>query len=333
MCLMRWLFLLLVAYAGTGVLIPSATFAESTNTVKIESISHAVGPEDKESVTFKLDSNAEPKVFPIKGENPRLVIDFPGSIYLGKNVIPLADGKLATTIRIGLHQTPGPKTRIVVDLAKDVEIQYTRDYSEADHTLVVVLSPDSVVQPQKVATLEPESQPKPSSPIILPKEEITAAVVKPVEEKPMPAASSSKEIPGKPELEKKAEKPKTVKAITPQLLEISFDDSSNRGEMVLFHLNDFYPPTVSALEKGRPRVQCDFMEMGLGDAVQENIFANGKYVERIRTTKHKTPDKVQVILDLAPDRDYDLQQVFFKNDNLFVLIVNELSPEMTGKSN
>jgi hypothetical protein len=39
-------------------------------------------------------------------------------------------------------------------------------------------------------------------------------------------------------------------------------------------------------------------------------------------------DKIRVVLDLAQDRDYDLQQVFFKNDNLFVLIVNELPPEV-----
>ena len=116
-----------------------------------------------------------------------------------------------------------------------------------------------------------------------------------------------------------------------QITDISFDDTANRGEMVLFRLNDFYPPVVSALEKENPRVICDFMDMALAPGVLVSIKAGGKYVQSIETTTESTPDKVRVILELAPDRDYDLQQVFFKNDNLFVLIVNELSPETTTK--
>jgi hypothetical protein len=117
----------------------------------------------------------------------------------------------------------------------------------------------------------------------------------------------------------------------PQLLEVSFDDSSNRGEMVLFHLNDFFPPTVSAIEKNNPRVLCDFPNMRLSGDVQKQIDAGGKYVESIRTAYHADKDMVRVVLDLSPDRDYDLQQVFFKNDNLFVLIVNELPTEKSAK--
>ncbi len=98
--------------------------------------------------------------------------------------------------------------------------------------------------------------------------------------------------------------------------------------MVIFRLNDFYPPTVSAMEDETPRVLCDFMDIQLGADVKKVISAQGKYVERIRAARHENPDKVRVVLDLAPNRDYDLQQVFFKNDNLFVLIVNELPVEV-----
>lgn len=321
---MRLLFLLLAAFAGTGLPIPSATCAESTNTVKIESISHAIeteGAEAKESLTFQLSGPAVPKVFTMKGDNPRLVIDFPGSVYSGKNVIPLPGGKLATTIRTGLHQTPEQKTRVAVDLAKEIAVRYTREYSEADNTLRVELTPDSTGQPQKIAG--PVSQPR--SLKGQPSVEIPTA--KPPAEKPFapvpPTIATNEKKPA-------AEKPPAA-AATPQLLDISFDDSSNKGEMVLFHLNDFYPPTVSAVEKDNPRVLCDFMAMGLGKGIQENILANGKFVKSIHTATHKNPDKVQVILNLTPDRDYDLQQVFFKNDNLFVLIVNELLPESAGK--
>ena len=34
-----------------------------------------------------------------------------------------------------------------------------------------------------------------------------------------------------------------------------------------------------------------------------------------------------MVLDLTAGRDYDLRQVFFKEDNLFVLIINALDEE------
>lgn len=97
--------------------------------------------------------------------------------------------------------------------------------------------------------------------------------------------------------------------------------------MVLFRLNDFYPPVVSAMEKETPRVICEFMDMDISADIQASISTHGKYVQQIKTTKENQPDKVRIVLELSPDIDYDLQQVFFKNDNLFVLIINELIPE------
>lgn len=102
--------------------------------------------------------------------------------------------------------------------------------------------------------------------------------------------------------------------------------------MVLFHLNDFFPPTVTAIETDNPGVVCEFTAMHVAPEVEKTIFANGKFVERIRTEKQVDTDTVKVFLDLAPNYDYDLQQVFFKTDNLFVLIVNELGGGKKGNT-
>lgn len=317
---MRWLFLLLVAAVGVDLPIGATTFAESTNPVEIASITHAVEAETQESITFQLGGPAVPAMFSIKGDNPRLVIDLPGTLYKGKNVIPLTDGKLAKAIRIGLHRTPEQKTRVVVDLAKDIAVQYTQEYSEGDNRLRVELASDATVQPPK--DIPPVGQPQSSK--VQPS--VEAVTAEPPAVRPVPPFVSDKAIKTEP-----APESAPVGVAPAQLLDISFDDSSDKGEMVLFHLNDFHPPSVSAVEKDTPRVLCDFMAMGLGKGIQETILANGKYVESIHTKKLKNPDKVQVVLELTPDRDYDLQQVFFKNDNLFVLIINELQPEPARK--
>ncbi len=303
-------------------------------------------------------------MFNMDGDNPRLVIDFPQSIYYGKNSISLTDSVLASSIRIGLHQTPVLRTRVVIDLVKDRPVTYSSDYAQEDNILTIALASDST-EPQPEAThgLQVESkvpapqveqtkvqktaeQPKavvtgppakqqPLQPVVKGSTESTeqkplGKVNLPVaEEKAVvtapPVKKEPQEEPSEPVAQKKDDSGK------PKLLDVSFDDSSSKGEMVLFRLNDFYPPTVSAIEKDTPRVLCDFLAMDLGPEVQPTILANGKYIERIRTAIHHDPESVRVVLDLSPDRDYDLQQVFFRNDNLFVLIVNELAPDQKAQ--
>jgi len=320
---MKWLIVFIVAFAAIFSSFPPEISAQTADKVEIQAISHAALPEAKESITFKLSGPAVPKTFTMDEGNPRLVIDFPGSSYRGKSVIPLPEGKLATAIRTGLHQKPEQKVRVVVDLAKDTAVQHTLgEYVEADRTLIVTLAAGPAKQQQKLREEPKETAAAERKPVAKPLPSPEELAAKPLDEKPIPPVLHRKEVKEEPPVQEKA-----VTAEPPQLLDITFDDSSNKGEMVLFHLNDFYPPTVSAVEKDKPRVFCDFMEMALGKKVQENIAAKGKYVQRIRTTKHKKPNKVQVVLELSPDRDYDLQQVFFKNDNLFVLIINELVPE------
>lgn len=327
---MKWLASLLVALAGMIVVSSPATFAVSPAAVAIESISHNVDSDTKEKLTFKLSAQAGPKIFTMKGDNPRLVIDFPNSSYAGKGVIPLVDGKLATAIRTGIHQAPDQKTRVVIDLAKEIPVRYTSKYSEADNILIVELFLETQESPQKetVPVVKQEvAIPQPKPPEVV--------VAKPVDEK----LAVPPVFPAREPVKKATTVPVTpaiaaAKTEKPQLLNISFDDSSNKGEMVLFHLTTFQPPAVSAVEKDNPRVFCDFIGMELGKGVEENIAAKGKYVERISTSKHSKPDKIRVVLTLTPNRDYDLQQVFFKNDNLFVLIVNELPLEKSAnKSN
>jgi len=293
---------------------PSLLLAEPASLVEITSISHKKTSDEQETIRFALAASVPVKMFDLKGERPRLVIDFPEAIYKRKNVIELDDGELANTIRIGLHKEPKSKTRIVVDLSKSYAVDYKHTFIESENVLEVVLTRGAKLEPatSSIASKVKESTHKELATI-------------PVDEKPIPPATI---------VAKKSEKVKVVEDIPagfPQLLEVSFDDSSNRGEMVLFHLNDFFPPTVSAIEKNNPRVLCDFQNMRLSGDVQKAIVAGGKYVENIRTAYHADKDKVRVVLDLSPDRDYDLQQVFFKNDNLFVLIINELPAEKVAQ--
>jgi len=311
---MKWCAFLVVVCITMTVFSSSAGCVESEKPVVITSIFHskksAVG--ESEAITFTLQRSVVPKIFILRGEKPRLVVDFPLSIYQGNNTIALSDGNLASAIRIGLHKTPTLKTRVVIDLSKEIPVTYADQYSEEGKTLVVKLIPGStgpeVKNTPAVQIQSPLQKNLPS------REELSA---KPLDERPVPGVFAVKN--------------EAVKPVVPMILGISVDNSSGKKEMVFFRLNGFYPPTVSAIEKDTPRLVCDFMAVNLQADIEKTILTHGKYIERIRTAKHQDPDKVRVTLDLAPDRDYDLQQVFFRKDNLFVLIVNELPPKQTTK--
>lgn len=325
---MKLVSLLAVAVIGFFFFSPSLLLAEQKSLIEIQSINHSVVSDSEEKITFTLDAEVPVRMFALKGEKPRLVIDFPDSIYKGQNVIVLDKGDLAQGVRIGLHNEPKRKARVVIDFSKTVAVDYKHSFLESENLLEIVLTRGELLEsstPMEKTTAETApavAVEKTSSTEKMPgsKDKVEEERVA-VDEKPIPPAFTA---PIEPVVITDSD---DIPPGLPQLLEVSFDDSSNRGEMVLFHLNDFFPPTVSAIEKNNPRVLCDFKNMRLSRDVQTKIDAKGKYVEGIRTAYHADKEKVRVVLDLSPDRDYDLQQVFFKNDNLFVLIVNELPAE------
>lgn len=278
-CLLSFIVLLLFSFP--------AGCAEQLKSIEIQSISYHIASDKREIITFKLSSHANPHIFRLQGDKPRIVVDFPQVLYSGKNRIPADSGMLASGIRLGTHVAPVMKTRAVIDLSSAYEIIHEQSFSDPTNTLTIALSSPDIEKTISSSVSVPEKLPA----------DIVVETIEP--------------------------------ASGPRLLGVSFDDSSNRGEMVIFRLNGFYPPTVSAIEKDTPQVLCDFMDMELGYGVDELIVANGVFVERIHVARHENPDKVRAVLDLPPDRDYDLQQVFFKNDNLFVLIVNELPEKET----
>ncbi|MCK5516758.1 MAG: AMIN domain-containing protein [Desulfobulbaceae bacterium] len=291
----------------------SISYAEEVQLTVIESISYNLEPDEKESVNFKLSGSiAGLNIFRLNGANPRLVLDFPQVSYSGKKIILADNRRLAHGIRIGAHTAPVMKTRVVIDLLNEYEVKYEKVFSDDNTVLKITLSPIFIEKLEKEMDV----------PQIAVAQGIGIAKTK-TEESVPPASTEIDTLIAK-DLEPESSDSGA------KLLEISFDNSSNKGEMVIFRLNDFYPPAVSAIEEEEtPRVLCDFMDMQLAGEVNREIAAKGKYVQHIRTARHGNPDNIRVILDLSPDKDYDLQQVFFKNDNLFVLIVNEL-PEVVS---
>lgn len=116
--------------------------------------------------------------------------------------------------------------------------------------------------------------------------------------------------------------PYTSIASDPLLREIRFEKVSDTEEKVFFMLNGFYPPKVFGLKGDDPRVVCDFLNTRLGSAANRLIDTQGALIQSIRVGVHTSFNfKIRVVMDLVPNRDYDIQQEFFQEESVFLITV------------
>lgn len=271
-----------------------------------------------ESVIFHLNGPWLPKVFALKGDNPRVVFDFMET-NLAKGVPSSIDSKgiMIRKIRMGRHSN---KTRVVIDLTAGGEFNFDQQFDENKNILTIQLFPANFPEKQQEEVVAREvivAEPVAEVLVTEPTQEIVEAV-EAVE------AVETVEVVEAVELVK--DTPVSVEddgpVPDPLLFDVVFENTSDKGEMVLFKLNGFYPPTISGEEEGTPLVICDFAGTRLGEKVVINQDIHGEYVERVRVQQLEDSDLIRVTLELVPNKNYDLQQVFFKEDSLFVIIVN-----------
>ena len=66
---------------------------------------------------------------------------------------------------------------------------------------------------------------------------------------------------------------------------------------------------------------CDFFSASLGSGISDQIKVKGRLVQQIRTGVYGGPKpKVRVVVDLAPQVDYNVQPIFFRDRRLYMLI-------------
>ncbi len=294
----------------------------------IKKVSFEQGDGNIESVIFHLDGPWLPKVFALKGENPRVVFDFMNT-KLSRTVPSTIDarGSMVRKVRLGRHSN---KTRVVIDLVAGGAFNFDQQFDKKNNILTIQLF--SVDYPENDAVnpaveLAADSIPE-AVPAMVAEETATVAVAEPVSlastEEPVTeveaAAGESVEQNSETTTPPLVEEDNPV--ADPVLLELSFEDTSSKGEMVLFKLNGFYPPTVTGEEEGTPLVICNFAGTRLGEEVQKSMEIGGEFIQRLQVVQPQGSDAVRVTVELVPSKNYDLQQVFFKEDNLFVIIVN-----------
>lgn len=273
----------------------------------------------RETVTFKLNGPHIPKMFAIKGKGPKIVFDFENTRQSASiKAVMKSGGNLIAAIRTAMHTDPQLKTRVVLDLVPAGDYDFAMDFNKKDNILIVTIfhtqQKKETPQPEATGGKTKKTEPAPAK-ITPPVEKVKKEVV------PAPPVKEKKvEKPLAPPPAVTVEKP-SVSSSKLVINKISFEKSPDKGEKVLFHLTNFHPPVIFGVEEGVPSIVCDFIDASVGEKVAESISVQGDFVKEVRVEKNVNPHKIRVVLQLVPNRHYDLKQVFFKEENLYVLFV------------
>ena len=102
---------------------------------------------------------------------------------------------------------------------------------------------------------------------------------------------------------------------------------SSEREAIAFQLDGIHPPETFILKGERPRVVCDFLNTRVPDSLGDRVESEGTLVKDIRIAPYGGgAPRVRVVLDLAPGRNYEIDQTFFKKENRYVVTVNAAVP-------
>jgi hypothetical protein len=275
-----------------------------------------VSPSEPEPVIF--DAQSEPE--PIISEQPTQP-DAPTE-EAGKKVQPIEDVSIAVAKE--------PKA-VVPETEPQVPPQ-AQDFTPTQPKETIQEIPLEIAVPEAVpeSMPEPEQTPEPVKQeqmpqiaSIPPSSKVSTSLDTPIEEATVIQPMSEVGI----------QDQASIKNAAPILHSIEFDPKSNRGEMISYKLNGFHPPVVFGIEEDVPRIVCFFKNTSAGDELKDMIGTNGRYVKNIKIGKYKNPDNIRVVLELVPGFNYDLQQVFFKDDNIFMMIINKAGKQISTQSN
>jgi len=301
---------LLPLIAAFLLLIPVPLHSAEQTAALLERITFERNSGGGETVAFQLNGPHIPKIFAIKGEAPKIVFDFydtsPAPSIKG---MMKGKGDLITAIRTGVHKDGQHKTRVVLDLAPADGYDFSQDFQTGGNTLRITVfraqgdngkqkngPRDAKTDIKTQVTDDTAAQPHPAAV----KQTGTPSPAAP----PVPAARDREAPP--------SSAPTSIDAI-------SFEDKLDQGEKLSFQLSNFHPPAVFGIEEGTPLIVCDFTNAIVAGAIPEIIPASGRFVQQVRVEKDASASTVRVTLELIPNHHYDLQQIYFKEKDLYVL--------------
>jgi hypothetical protein len=121
-------------------------------------------------------------------------------------------------------------------------------------------------------------------------------------------------------------KASVISGSSKKILDIESDIKSSTAEMITIVLTGLFPPKAQVIEGKTPKIICDFPDVLMEKTIKRIIDINGRYILQVRTGIHPPPEpKSRVVIDLAPNRNYEVEQLFYEQNSRYSMIIREKS--------
>ena len=190
-----------------------------------------------------------------------------------------------------------------------------------------VIAPPVIAQP---VLAPPASAADPAADKVEPPESVAGDKQKREKEPAMAAAKTGNKAASKSGADSRLKseplspKASVIPGSSKKILTIESDLTSPSAEMITIVLTGLFPPGAQVIEGKTPKIICDFPDVLMDKTVKRVIPINGRYVLQVRTGIHPPPEsKSRVVIDLAPNHDYEVEQLFYENNNRYAMIIRE----------
>ena len=100
-------------------------------------------------------------------------------------------------------------------------------------------------------------------------------------------------------------------------------------EVLLVEFDRFYVPAVYNIEGNAPMIIMDVTRTSSMKKEWSNIRTEGTLIKKIRVNLNPTADILRIVLDMTPDKDYDIKPAIYtgKESDVYALEVTGVTPK------
>ena len=91
-------------------------------------------------------------------------------------------------------------------------------------------------------------------------------------------------------------------------------------EKVFITLNNFSTPKILTLKGDKPRIVIDITNVSSWSG-HYRTPVNGNLIKQIRTYLHRDTEKLRIVLDLNPSKNYSTNQIHYQTENIYCIEV------------
>jgi hypothetical protein len=105
--------------------------------------------------------------------------------------------------------------------------------------------------------------------------------------------------------------------------DMTFKKEKDGHEKFLIEFNRFNEPKIFSMDGKKPRIVIDIHNISSVRSGLSRIDVKGTLVKQIRTALDRKTNSMRIVIDVEANRNYEVDQTFYKAENLFVVDISE----------